>query len=173
MVPQKKLFHQHIFKNYFSQIQFIFPGACDDLAEERKNWEMALVKARTTHTNMGTLQLSVQAAVKYPAKNTTHQQVIGILKQYDTTLQTKVQDYLQIFTQHTIPNLGEPTTTDHLRKELVQDLWGLFLLQRYSRMRCDRERSHFILASPGWGYPPLRTASMQMRCAASYGYTNN
>ena len=123
---RKKLFHQHIFKNYFSQIQFIFPGACDDLAEERKNWEMALVKARTAHTNMGKLQLSVQEAVGYPPKNTTHQQVIGKLKQYDTTLQTKVQDYLQIVTQHTIPNLGEPTTTDHLRKKLVQDFGGYF-----------------------------------------------
>ena len=87
---------------------------------------MALVKARTAHTNMGKLQLSVQEAVGYPPKNTAHQQVIGKLKQYDTTLQTKVQDYLQIVTQHTIPNLGEPTTTDHLRKKLVQDFGGYF-----------------------------------------------
>ena len=75
---------------------------------------------------MGELQLSLQEAVLFPPKKETHKQVIIKLEAYNQETLAKVSDSLQIVTQHTIPNLKEPTTTEHLRKRLVQDLGVIF-----------------------------------------------
>ena len=112
----------------FSVFQMIGPTFCifrgdhTDLAEEKRNWEMALTKARQAHTNMSKLQLTLMEATTSPPKDDTHKAILLKLAAYNEAMLKKVQDYSQIVTQHTIPDLGEPTTTGHLRTRLVQEL---------------------------------------------------
>ena len=75
---------------------------------------------------MGKLQLQLTEATNYRPQKTaneeTHRKVIGKLTQHNTEVIKMVGDYSSIVTSHTIPELGQPTTTTHLRQKLIQDL---------------------------------------------------
>ena len=81
---------------------------------------------------MSKLQLTLMEATTSPPKDGTHKAILLKLAAYNEQMLKKVQDYSQIVTQHTIPDLGEPTTTGHLRTRLVQELGvAIFTLQPY------------------------------------------
>ena len=96
-----------------------------------------------------------------------HKTMISNVSTYDTILVDKIKKYMTVITSHTIPGLNEPTTTEHLRKDVVADFGNhkYFNLFSYNiGMKCDHG-SHFVpLVYPDLvdAHPP-RTAKSLLR----------
>ena len=74
-------------------------------------------------------------------KDAGHKIILDKIKRYDSQLESKIKEHLYIITHHTIPDLGEPTTVEHLRKKFVADIGVYFLMffyNMYGSMECDR-----------------------------------
>ena len=92
-----------------------------DAEEEKKNWETALAKCRLAHSNLTKLQVQIIECGNIKPTSPAHTMILGKIKQYSNQLNQKIKDQLYIVTNHTIPDLGEPTTVEHLRKKIVAD----------------------------------------------------
>jgi hypothetical protein len=101
----------------------LFPG---DAEEEKKNWDAILTKCRTAHANLTKLKLQTVEAMNCQPKDAGHKIILDKIKRYDSQLESKIKEHLYIITHHTIPDLGEPTTVEHLRKKFVADIGVYF-----------------------------------------------
>ena len=93
--------------------------------DEAKNMTLAMQKTRLVHTNCHKIKLRVTEEVTKNPKSAAHGEVIKQLQTSLISLQKLCQDYEQIITTGKIPDLGEPTTANLLRKKSWRTHWGI------------------------------------------------
>ena len=67
-------------------------------------------------------------------KTPTHRDLLEKIKRYNAELIEKVNQYTQLCTSHSLPNMTEPMTSEHIREKIVADMFFFSI----SRMGCDR-----------------------------------
>jgi hypothetical protein len=136
---------------------------------------MAIEKCRGAHANLAKLQLKTYEAISYVPKSSTHKDMIDKIKAYNSALLDKVKEYMTVCTSHTLPNLQEPTTAEHIRKKIVADygVRTVFFKHIATRMRCDRTiASHTVGLSCIGGRNPVRTANTRKKYWGAYACMN-
>ena len=61
-------------------------------------------------------------------KTPTHRDLLEKIKRYNAELIEKVNQYTQLCTSHSLPNMTEPMTSEHIRKKIVADMGFCFLI---------------------------------------------
>ena len=131
-------------------------------------------KCRSAHSNISKLQLRTHEAANSVPMSNTHKDLLDKIKKYNEDLITMVRDYTHVVTSHSLPNIKEPTTTELLRKKIVQDLGIVFSISwEYNRVRCDRTIApHTFGLSCIRGRTPLRTANTLRKSYHVWASTN-
>ena len=112
----KSSFHHHACPRL---PRYVFQGGEEE--EEAKNFNMALGKIRTAHTNVQKLIAKVTELAQTRTVSSAHGEIKAKLMSQKDELDKKSVNYLQILQNKVVPGNNGPTNSDTLKKILTED----------------------------------------------------